>query len=136
MNTRDPRIDRYIAQFPEEQQSRLKALRLLVHELVPAVDETIKYAMPTFLYKGDLIYFAAFKAHIGLYPLPDAIDRFSEELLSYHTSKGAIQFPMDRPLPLDLVRRIILFRLEENARGVGEKGRKKQKPKAGEDATP
>jgi len=114
MEVKDPRVDAYIAQFSEEQQSRLKALRALIHETVPLVRETIKYAMPTFLYEGDLIYFAANKAHTGLYPMPSGVSHFAEELLSYHTSKGSIQFPLDRNLPLDLIRRIILFRVEEN----------------------
>lgn len=114
MRSQDPRVDAYIAQFSEEQQSRMKALRSLIHETVPQVSETIKYAMPTFLYEGDLIYFAANKNHTGLYPMPSGVSHFAEELLSYHTSKGAIQFPLDRPLPLDLIRRIILFRYEEN----------------------
>jgi len=114
MGDKDPRVDAYIAQFSEEQQSRLKALRSLIHETVPLVRETIKYAMPTFLYEGDLLYFAANKAHTGLYPMPSGVSHFSEELLLYHTSKGAVQFPLARDLPLDLIRRIILFRVEEN----------------------
>lgn len=114
MGEKDTRVDAYIAQFPEEQQSRLKALRSLIHETVPLVRETIKYAMPTFLYEGDLIYFAAGKAHTGLYPTPSGVSHFSQELLSYKTSKGAIQFPLDRPIPLELIRRIILFRVGEN----------------------
>ena len=114
MGEKDPRVDAYIAQFSEEQQSRLKALRTLIHETVPLVRETIKYGMPTFLYEGDLIYFAAGKAHTGLYPMPSGVSQFAEELLSYKTSKGAIQLPLDRALPLDLIRRIILFRDEEN----------------------
>lgn len=114
MGEKDPRVDEYIAQATEEAQSRLKTLRALIHEIVPLVRETIKYAMPTFLYEGDLIYFAAQKKHTGLYPMPSGVAHFAEELLSYQTSKGAIQFPLDRPLPLDLIRRIILFRVEEN----------------------
>ncbi|HKM07079.1 MAG TPA: DUF1801 domain-containing protein [Sphaerochaeta sp.] len=114
MGEKDPRVDAYISQFSEEQQSRLEALRTLIHETVPLVRETIKYAMPTFLYEGDLIYFAANKAHTGLYPMPSGVSHFAEELLSYHTSKGAIQFSLDKDLPLDLIRRIILFRVEEN----------------------
>lgn len=92
----------------------MRALRALVHETVPLVRETIKYGIPTFLLAGNLLSFAAFKAHTGLYPLPSGVSHFSEELLSYHTSKGAIQFPLDRALPMDLIRRIILFRVEEN----------------------
>jgi uncharacterized protein YdhG (YjbR/CyaY superfamily) len=123
----DSRIDAYIAQFSEEQQSRMKALRSLIHETVPQVRETIKYAMPTFLYEGDLIYFAANKNHTGLYPMPSGVSHFAEELLSYHTSKGAIRFPLDRALPLDLIRRIILFRVEENERKQEEKKHKNKK---------
>ncbi|MDY0287198.1 MAG: DUF1801 domain-containing protein [Sphaerochaeta sp.] len=114
MGEKDRRVDAYIAQFPQEQQSRLTALRSLIHETVPAVRETIKYAMPTFLYGGDLIYIAGAKAHTGVYPMPSGVSHFATELFSYHTSKGAIQFPLDRSLPLELIRRIILFRVEEN----------------------
>lgn len=114
MGERDHRIDAYIAQFSEDQQSRMQALRSLIHETVPLVRETIKYGMPTFLYEGDLIYFAAAKAHTGLYPTPSGVSHFSQELLSYKTSKGAIRLPLDRPLPLDLIRRILLFRADEN----------------------
>ncbi len=121
MGEKDPRVDAYIAQFPEEQQSRLKALRSLIHETAPLVRETIKYAIPTFLYEGDLIYFAAGKAHTGLYPMPSGVSHFAEELISYHTSKGAVRFPLDRSLPLDLIRRIILFRVEENQQGQEDK---------------
>ncbi|HAF86321.1 MAG TPA: hypothetical protein DCG32_08180 [Sphaerochaeta sp.] len=127
MRDQDSRVDAYIAQFSEEQQSRMKALRSLIHETVPQVRETIKYAMPTFLYEGDLIYFAANKNHTGLYPMPSGVSHFAEELLSYHTSKGAIRFPLDRALPLDLIRRIILFRVEENERKQEEKKHKNKK---------
>ena len=114
MGEKDTRVDAYIAQYSEEQQSRLTALRTLIHETVPLVRETIKYGMPTFLYEGDLLYIAAGKAHTGLYPTPSGVLQFAQELLSYKTSKGAIQLPLDRALPLDLIRRIILFRVEEN----------------------
>lgn len=124
MGEKDPRVDAYIAQFSEDQQSRLKALRTLIHETVPLVRETIKYAMPTFLYEGDLIYFAAGKAHTGLYPMPSGVSHFAEDLISYHTSKGAIQFPLGKPLPLDLIRRIILFRVGENLQGQEPKKKK------------
>ena len=114
MQSFDPRVDAYIAQFSEDQQSRLTALRALIHETVPLVGETIKYGMPTFLYGGDPIYIAAGKAHTGLYPTPSGVSQFAEELLSYKTSKGAIQLPLYRALPFELIRRIILFRVEEN----------------------
>jgi uncharacterized protein YdhG (YjbR/CyaY superfamily) len=127
MEKKDLRVDAYIAQFSEEQQGRLKALRSLIHETVPLVRETIKYAMPTFLCEGDLIYFAANKNHTGLYPMPSGVSHFAEELRSYHTSKGAIQFPHDRALPLDLIRRIILFRVEENMHMQETKKNKQKK---------
>ena len=127
MGDTDSRVDAYIEQFSEDQQSRLTALRVLIHETVPLVRETIKYAMPTFLYEGDLIYFAAQKKHTGLYPMPSGVAHFAEELLSYQTSKGAIQFPLDRPLPLDLIRRIILFRVEENERSQETKQQRNKK---------
>ena len=127
MGNKDPRVDAYIAQCSEEGQSRLKALPSLIHETVPLVRETVKYAMPTFLYEGELLYIAAGKAHTSLYPMPSGVAHFSEELLSYHTSKGVIQFPLDRALPLDLIRRIILFRVGENIQAL-EARKNKNKP--------
>jgi len=121
MEKRDDRVDAYIAAFSEEKQAMMHQIRELIHEVVLDVEETISWKMPTFRYQGDVIHFAAFKNHIGLYPLPSGIEAFTEELSLYHTTKGAIQFPLGKDLPLDLIRKIILFRLEENKRLYAEK---------------
>ena len=106
-------VDAYIAELEKEQRIPLDQIRTLVHEVVPDVVESIKWRMPTFSLPGggDIIHMAAFKKHIGLYPLPEAIDEFQEALAPYHTSKGAIQFPFGSVLPLDVIERIIQFRL-------------------------
>ncbi len=108
-------IDEYISNFPEDVQLILKKLRKAIAKAAPDAEETIKYRMPTFvLYKRNLVHFAAFKNHIGFYPTPSAIIAFKDELTPYKQSKGAIQFPINEPIPLDLVRRIVEFRVKEN----------------------
>ncbi|MBJ2355313.1 iron chaperone [Sphaerochaeta sp. S2] len=106
-------VDTYIAELEKEKRIPLDQIRTLVHEVVPEVVESIKWRMPTFSLPGggDIIHMAAFKKHIGLYPLPKAIEEFQEALAPYHTSKGAIQFPLGSALPLDVIERIIQFRL-------------------------
>ncbi|HML23884.1 MAG TPA: DUF1801 domain-containing protein [Aggregatilinea sp.] len=108
-------IDEYIAQFPDAIQERLHSIRQAVHDEAPAAQETIKYQMPTFTLNGNLIHFAAFKHHIGLYPTPTGIDAFEDDLAPYKKSKGAVQFPLDQPLPLPLIRKIVAFRVQEQA---------------------
>ena len=109
-------IDEYIAEFPPEIQTRLREVRAVIQEAAPDATETMSYAMPTFDLNGHLVYFAAFKSHIGLYPTPRGIEEFDEELAAYKSGKGSVRFPLDRPLPLDLISRIVRFRAEENAR--------------------
>nr|WP_319473010.1 DUF1801 domain-containing protein [uncultured Sphaerochaeta sp.] len=106
-------IDIYIAEVEKDKRIPLDQIRALVHEVVPEVVESIKWRMPTFSLPegGDIIHMAAFKKHIGLYPLPEAIDEFQEALAPYHTSKGAIQFPFGSALPLDVIEKIIRFRI-------------------------
>lgn len=107
-------IDAYIAAFPPAVQERLQAVRALIRATAPAATETISYAMPTFDLNGHhLIHFAAFKQHIGIYPTPSGIDAFKEELQAYKNAKGSVQFPLDQPLPADLIRRIVEFRVQE-----------------------
>ncbi len=107
-------VDDYIKQFDDEKQQRLHAIRALVHRMVPSVTECISWKMPTFRLAegGNIIQMAAFKSHIGLYPEPQAIEAFKAELSGFSTSKGAIQLPLDRPLPLDLIERIVACRLD------------------------
>ncbi|WP_320129776.1 DUF1801 domain-containing protein [uncultured Sphaerochaeta sp.] len=115
MDAFDGRVDSYISTFPQEVQIRLKQLRAIIHEEVPEVVETISWGMPTFRYRGNLVFFAGFKKHIGFYPLPSGIEAFSSELAGFSTSKGAVQFPFDKELPLELIKKLIRFRLAENS---------------------
>lgn len=107
-------IDEYIATFPKNVQVILEKLKQVIRDSAPEAKEAISYQMPTFKLKGNLVHFAAYKKHIGLYPTPSAIETFKEELSDYETSKGAIRFPLDKPLPFDLIKRIVKFRVEEN----------------------
>jgi uncharacterized protein YdhG (YjbR/CyaY superfamily) len=107
-------IDEYIALFPAEIQEKLREIRRVIHETAPEATEKISYQMPTFFLNGNLVHFAAFKSHIGFYPAPTGLEAFKDEIAQYPNSKGAVQFPFDRPIPFDLVRRIVVFRREEN----------------------
>jgi len=108
-------IDQYIALFPEDIQALLTQMRETIRAAAPEAIEKISYQMPAFYYHGNLVYFAAFKHHIGFYPTASGTAAFQAELAGYKTSKGAIQFPLNQPLPLDLVRRIVAFRVSESA---------------------
>lgn len=109
-------IDDYIANFDEPVRTLLAALRATIREAAPDATEKISYQMPTFYLDGNLVHFAAYKQHVGFYPAPSGIEQFADELKDYKTSKGAIRFPLGKPLPLDLVARIVRFRAEENRR--------------------
>ena len=120
-------IDAYIASFPEETQALLEAMRATIRAAAPEAEEKISYQMPTFFLKGNLVHFAAAKHHIGFYPAPSGIAAFKDELSMYKGSKGAVQFPMDQPLPLDLVGRIVRFRVAESLAAAEAKSRKGKK---------
>jgi uncharacterized protein YdhG (YjbR/CyaY superfamily) len=120
----DP-IDAYIAQFPDEVQERLRTLRKIIKDAAPEAEEKISYRMPTFFLHGNLVYFAAFKHHIGLYPAPSGVEAFMAELSAYRSGKGSIQFPMDQPLPADLISRIVKFRVAENTKRPDERSKNK-----------
>lgn len=107
-------IDEYIAQFKPGVQAILRRLRKLIRETAPTATEKISYQVPTFVLHGNPVYFAAFKRHIGFYPGASAVAAFDGELTAYKRGKGSIQFPIDKPLPLDLIRRIVELRLTEN----------------------
>jgi uncharacterized protein YdhG (YjbR/CyaY superfamily) len=107
-------IDEYIAEFSPETQKVLKELRALIKTSAPDATETISYAIPTFDLNGHLVHFAGFKNHIGFYPTGSGIEAFKEELKPYKCGKGSVQFPLGRPMPTDLIRRIVEFRVEEN----------------------
>lgn len=107
-------IDDYIRQAPENVQEILQTLRHIIREEAPHAQEAISYQMPTFVLNGNLVHFAAFKNHIGFYPVPTGITAFRDELAPYKQGKGSVQFPLDQPMPYDLVRRIVRYRVAEN----------------------
>lgn len=114
-------IDEYIAGFPPDTQRALQEMRALIRAIAPGATETISYAMPTFDLNGrHLVYFAGFSHHVGLYPMPSGTEAFKEQLKPYNTGKGSVQLPLDQPLPTDLIRRIVEFRVEENLRRTSE----------------
>lgn len=119
-------IDEYILQFPPEIQEILEKLRKVIKEAAPEAEEKISYQMPTFVLHGNLIHFAAFKNHIGLYPTPSGIDNFKNELAEYKGAKGSIQFPLKKPMPYELISKIVKFRVAENIQNAEEKLKKKK----------
>jgi uncharacterized protein YdhG (YjbR/CyaY superfamily) len=112
-------IDEYIRTFPAGVQSILQKMRQTIREAAPGATEAISYRMPTFKLNGNLVHFAAFKNHIGFYPTPSAIERFKEELSPYKWAKGSVQFPLDKPVPFALVKKIVTFRVKENLKRRG-----------------
>jgi uncharacterized protein YdhG (YjbR/CyaY superfamily) len=118
-------IDEYIAGFPHDVQAILEKIRLTIRKAAPGAEETIKYRMPTFTLKGNLVYFAAFKKHIGFYPVPTGIEKFKKELSVYGGAKGSVQFPLDKPIPYGLISKIVKFRVKENSDRAAAKGKKK-----------
>ena len=104
-------IDEYIAGFPADIQKILQEIRAAIRSEAPHAGEKIGYAIPTFTLNGNLIHFAAFKNHIGLYPTPNGLEEFKEELSGYKGAKGSVQFPLDQPMPIDLIKRITRFRV-------------------------
>jgi uncharacterized protein YdhG (YjbR/CyaY superfamily) len=120
-------IDRYINNFPPETQIKLVEIRKIIRDEAPEAEETIKYAMPTYVLHGNLVHFAAFKNHIGFYPVPSATEAFKKDLSAYKCGKGSVQFPLDKPLPLSLIAEIVRFRVNENIRKatMQNKGKKK-----------
>ena len=114
-------IDEYIRACPKPVQARLKEIRRIIHEAAPEAQERISYKMPAFTLDGNLVYFAAFANHIGFYPIPSGIEKFKAELSKFKTSKGGIQFPLDEPLPGELIRKIVVFRAAENRKKMSKK---------------
>ena len=119
-------IDEYIATFPEEIQTILQEIRATIQAAAPDAEEKISYQMPTFFLKGNLVHFAAFKNHIGFYPTPSGIEGFKEEIARYQGAKGSIRFPLDEPMPLDLITRIVKMRVAENLKKAELKSRKRK----------
>lgn len=114
-------IDQYISEAPQDVQEKLRALRTVIKTEVPDAQERIAYGMPTFSQNGNLVHFAAFKNHIGFFPAPSGIENFKEQLAKYKTSKGTVQFPLNEDIPMDLVREIVRFRLQENLAKASKK---------------
>lgn len=107
-------IDEYIALFPDDVQEKLQKIRETVQKAAPEATEKISYQLPTFYLCGNLVHFGAFKKHIGLYPSPSAMTSFDEELAPYKRAKGSVNFPLDEPIPYDLIDKIVRFRVKEN----------------------
>ena len=122
LNPKD--IDEYISFFPKEIQVKLKEMRATIQKAAPKAEEAISYMIPTFRLHGNLVHFAAFKNHIGFYPGAAGIEAFQKEFTGYETSKGTVQFPLDKPLPLKLITAITKFRVIQNT----EKAEAKKKP--------
>lgn len=107
-------IDEYIMGFPAPVQELLQELRAVIQKAAPDARETINYQIPTFVLHGNLVHFAAFKHHIGFYPTPSGIEAFEAELSAYEGAKGSVKFPIEKPLPFDLISRIVAYRVKEN----------------------
>ena len=108
-------IDEYISMFPDDVRTILNQLRQTIRAAAPEAQETINYQMPTFTLNGNLVHFAGFKNHIGFYPTPTGIEAFKDELSAYKGAKGSVQFPLDQPMPLSLIRRMVEYRVRENS---------------------
>lgn len=116
-------IDEYIAGFPEEVQQILQKIRSVIRQEAPLAQEAISYQMPTFKLNGNLVHFAAFKNHIGFYPTPSGTEKFQKEIARYKSGKGSIQFRLDEPIPYDLIRKIVIFRVTESLEKAAAKGK-------------
>jgi uncharacterized protein YdhG (YjbR/CyaY superfamily) len=124
-------IDRYIETFSPDVQEKLKEIRAIIKEAAPTATEKFSYQMPTFYLEGNLVHFAAYARHIGFYPTPSGIENFQGELDRYKNAKGSVQFPLDEPLPVALIKKIVEFRVEENSAMAAAKASTKAEAKAG-----
>ena len=120
-------IDEYIASFPEDVQKLLGQVRRTIRKAAPRAQETIKYQIPTYMLNGNLIYFAAFRDHISVYPAPRGNQEFEAELAHYDGGKGTVRFPIDQPIPHDLIRRIVKYRIEADQAAAKRKTDKRKK---------
>lgn len=107
-------VDAYIDTFPKSMQERLETIRATIQKAAPKAEEVISYKMPAYKQGGILVYFAGYKNHLGFYPTPDAIEAFQKELSAFKVSKGAVQFPNDKPLPLGIIGKMVKFRVKQN----------------------
>lgn len=122
-------VDEYILSFPEQTQKLLIQVRATIKKTAPEAEELISYQMPAYKYHGVLVYFGGYEKHIGFYPTPSGIENFKEELSKYKSSKGAVQFPLNEPMPLKLIAKIVAFRMKENRMKEEVKMKKKGKVK-------
>jgi uncharacterized protein YdhG (YjbR/CyaY superfamily) len=118
-------IDEYIAGYPDHVQKILQKIRLTIRKAAPNAEEAISYQIPAFKLNGNLVFFAAYKNHIGLYPAPRGDEEFKQELAAYEGGKGTVRFPLDKPIPFDLIRRIVIFRVGKNLEKAAAKKKKK-----------
>ena len=126
MRTNEPApktIDEYIAGFPDDVREKLEKIRTTIRKAAPNAQEAIKYQMPTFVLNGNLVHFAAHKNHIGFYPAPQGLEEFRKELSGYEGSKGAVRFPLDKPIPFGLITKIVKFRVKKNLERAEAKGK-------------
>jgi uncharacterized protein YdhG (YjbR/CyaY superfamily) len=125
-NTKFKTVDEYLSAVPSTTRSILQKLRKTIKQAAPRAEEVISYNIPAFKLNGMLVYYAAHKDHIGFYPTPSGIEAFKKELSDYEGAKGSIKFPIDKPIPFDLVNKIVKFRVQENLRKAGTKEKKKK----------
>lgn len=121
MPTKFPTVDEYIATFPPKTKKALNEIRSTIKKAAPGAEEAISYSIPAFRLNGMLVWYAGYKEHIGLYPRTSVIEVFKKELTDYKLSKGTIQFPLDQPLPVDLITRIVKYRITENQAAAAAK---------------
>lgn len=124
MDTKYTTIDEYIAGFPVGVQKILQEVREVIKQAAPEAEETISYGIPTFKLQGNLVHFGGYKSHIGFYPAPRGLEKFKEELSAYEGSKGTVKFPLDKPIPYDLIRKIVAFRVQDNLASAKAKKKK------------
>ena len=127
ISTKFKTVDAYLSTFPAPTRRILQEVRQTIKKAAPQAEEVISYNMPAFKLHGVLVYYAAYQKHIGFYPTPSAIKAFEKELAQYQSSKGAVQFPIDQPMPVELITKIVQFRVSEN--GAKEKAVKQTKSK-------
>lgn len=118
-------MDKYIASFPNDIRAVLEQIRTTIRKAAPDAEETISYQIPTFTLNGNLVHFAVFKNHIGFYPSPSGIEKFQNELSAYEGAKGSVKFPLAKPIPYELISKIVVFRVKENLEKAAAKRKKK-----------
>jgi uncharacterized protein YdhG (YjbR/CyaY superfamily) len=118
-------IDEYIAGYPPDIREILEKIRMTIKEAAPDAQEKISYQMPTFYLSGNLVHFAVHQKHVGFYPTPSGIEEFKNELSVYKGAKGSVQFPLDKPIPYELISKIVRFRVKENLEKAQTKGKKR-----------